>query len=65
MINFNESWFIGLNTSNAIESESISPVQLWILSDLYYFNPNIHEKMKMINFNESGFIGLSTPNAFG
>ncbi len=23
--------------------KSISPVRLWILSDVYYFNPNIHE----------------------
>ncbi len=44
MINFNESGFIGLSTSNAIERESISPVRLCILSDLYYFNPKINEK---------------------
>ncbi len=49
-INFNESWFIGLNTSNAIESESISPVQLWILSDLYYLSPKIHEKSEYDQF---------------
>ncbi len=28
----------------------ISPVRLWILSDLYYFNPKIHEKSENDEF---------------
>ncbi len=44
MINVNESGYMGLSTSNDMELESISLVRLWILSDLKYFNPKIHEK---------------------
>ncbi len=41
--NFNEDGFIALSTLNAIEIESLSPVRLWILRDLYYFNPKKYE----------------------
>ncbi len=44
MINCNESGFNGLCTSNATECETTSLVRLWILSDLYFFNPQMHEK---------------------
>ncbi len=40
-------------------------VRLWILISLYYFLPQIQEKVKIINFNESGSIGLSTSNVLG
>ncbi len=44
MINVNESGFIGLSTSSSVEEESVRPARLWILSDLYYFNPKRHDK---------------------
>ncbi len=50
MINFNESGLIGLSTSNSIEWQSICPVGLWIISDLYYFNPEIYEKSENDQF---------------
>ncbi len=63
IINNNESGFIGLSTSNAIE---LNP---YVLSDygfkvLYTTLSLIYmKKMKIINKNESGFIGLGTCNA--
>ncbi len=30
--------------------KSVSPVRLWILSALYYFNPQIHEKCENCQF---------------
>ncbi len=50
MINVNESGYIGLSTSNAMEFESISPDRLWILSDLYYFNAKVHDKSENDQF---------------
>ncbi len=50
MINFNESGFIKLGTSNAIEWEYISPDRLWILSDLYYFILKILEKIEHYHY---------------
>ncbi len=50
MINFNESEFIGLSTSNVIEWESIIPDRLCILCDLYYLNPIVHEKCEKDQF---------------
>ncbi len=50
MINFNDNGFITLSTSNAIEWESISPPRIWILSNLFNFNPKIHEKSENDQF---------------
>ncbi len=53
MINFIESGFIGISTSNAMESESINPGRLWILSDLCYLNPKTHEKSENDQFQST------------
>ncbi len=50
MINVNESVIMGLSTSSAMEYESKSPIRLCIRSDLYYFNPKIHEKSENHQF---------------
>ncbi len=63
IVNFNESGFIGLSTSNAIEwnpyvlSDYVFQV-LYTTSRLKYM-----KKVKIVNLNESGFIGLSMSNA--
>ncbi len=63
IVNFNESGFNGLSTSNAIEWNP------YLLSDYGFcvlyttLILKYMEKVKIVNFNEIGFIGLSTSNA--
>ncbi len=60
MINFNESGFIGVSTSNVIEC---NPYVLYDYEFYVIYTTLIQiymKTVKMTHFNESGFIGLST-----
>ncbi len=63
IVNYNESGFIGLSPSNAMEWNA------YVLTDYGFYVLyttlilKYMRKVKIVNFNESGLIGLSPSNA--
>ncbi len=63
MINFNESGFIGLSTSNAVECNPYALTDYGLLVLFVTLIQKYMTKVKMGDFFESVFMGLSTSNA--
>ncbi len=63
MINLNESGFIGLSTSNAVECNPYALPDYGLLVLFVTLIQKYMTKVKMDDFNESELIRLSTSNA--